>query len=152
MNLDLLERFKVKILTLTEKKKSGLKMVCGLGLAQSVLRFAFPAYILQAGFPNTEKIVSTDVQAMILVMFVLIGVAGIITTYGLLTGARWGYTGTIALSMVTIMFDAWAMAAVQTTALLGLILPVVFIAYLIANRTDFPDEVRTLEGAGGIRN
>jgi hypothetical protein len=43
MTLDLLERFKVKILALTEKKKSGLKMVCGLGLAQSVLRFAFPA-------------------------------------------------------------------------------------------------------------
>lgn len=127
-------------------------MVCALALIQSVLRFAFPASILQTGFPDTERIVSPDMQAMILAAFVLIGIAGVITTYGLWIGARWGYTGTIALSLVTIVFDVWAVAAVQATALMGLVLPALFITYLIVNRSDFPGQVRTREGAGGIRN
>ncbi len=132
--------------------KRGMMMVCALALIQSVLRFAFPASILQTGFPVTERIVSPDMQAMILAAFVLIGIVGVITTYGLWTGARWGYTSTITLSLVTIVFDVWAVAAVQATALMGLVLPALFIVYLVANRSDFPGQVRTLEGAGGIRN
>ena len=139
-------------MTVTQKMKRGLMMVCVLALIQSVLRFAFPASILQTGFPDTERIVSPDIQAMILATFVIIGIAGVITTYGLWIGARWGYTGTIALSMVTIAFDVWAVAAVQATALVGLVLPALFIVYLIANRSDFPGRVRTHERAGGIRN
>jgi hypothetical protein len=142
----------VDVLKLTENKRNGLKLICGLGLAQSTLRLMLPAYIVQAGFPDTGNAASPEVQAMILVMFVLIGVAGIIATYGLLTGSRWGYTMTIALSLATIVFDAWAIAAVQATALLGLVLPVVFIAYLIANRSDYHGEVKTHESARGIRN
>ena len=139
-------------MTSKEKKKTGLLVVCALALIQSVVRFAFPAYILQAGFPVTERIVSPDVQAMILGAFVLIGIAGIFTTYGLLIGARWGYVGTIALSVVTIAFDVWAIAGVQATALMGIVLPTLFIIYLVANREDFPGEVMVHEGAGSIRN
>lgn len=137
---------------LMEKKTNGLKLICGLGLVQSVLRLAFPAYILQAGFPDTEKVVSPDVQAFILATFVLIGVAGFITTYGLLTGSKWGFVGTFALSMVTIVFDEWAVEAVQATALMGLVLPVIFIIYLTANRSGFLGGVSMHEGDGGIRN
>jgi hypothetical protein len=148
----MLERFKVKILKLMQRKRTGLKLICGLGLVQSAIRLAFPAYILQAGFPETENAVSPDVQALILATFVLIGAAGIITSYGLLSGARWGRIRTIALSMATIVFDAWAMAAVQATALLGLLLPIAFIAYLMAYRSDAIGEVNTDESARGIRN
>ena len=136
----------------TTNRKKGLLLVCTLALLQSVLRFAFPAVIVQSGFAKTEKVISGDVQAFILVAFVLIGIAGMIATYGLLMGARWGYTGTIALSLATIVFDIWGIAAVQVTAAMGLVLPIVFIVYLVANRTDFPAEVRKHESAGGIRN
>jgi uncharacterized membrane protein (DUF2068 family) len=139
-------------LTLSQGKKKGLIAICILALLQSILRFAFPAMILQTGFAETEKAISTDVQAFILVMFVVIGIAGLITAYGLFKGNRWGYTGTIALSLATIVFDVWGIAAVQVTAMLGLVLPVVFIIYLIANRANFPAEVRTHESIGGVRN
>ncbi len=136
----------------TNRKRKGVIAICVLALIQSVLRFAFPAWILQSGFAPTEKAISTDVQAFILVMFVLIGIAGLVAAYGLFRGTRWGYSGTIALSLVTIVFDIWGIAEVQITAIMGMILPVMFIAYLIANRTDFPAEVRKHESTGGVRN
>jgi hypothetical protein len=139
-------------LTITNKRKKGLLMICALALIQCVLRFAFPAVILQSGFAKTEHAVSGEVQAFILVAFVAIGMAGIITTYGLLIGSRWGYLGTIGLSAATIVFDVWGIVAVQATAAMGIVLPVLFIAYLVANRADFPAAVSTHEGAGGIRN
>jgi hypothetical protein len=139
-------------LTFTDKRKLGLTAVIVLGLIQSVLRFAITGLILQTGFPATEKYVSPDVQAFIIWAFVLIGIAGVITSYGLLTGARWGFFGTFALSLATIAFDQWAIEEVQVTAMLGIVLPVLFIVYLFAYRSDFIGKVRNHESPGGVRN
>jgi putative exporter of polyketide antibiotics len=86
------------------------------------------------------------------VMFLFLGLSGIVLTYGLMTGKKWGYTGTIGISALTIVFDVWAIIAVQPTALLGLILPTVFIVYLVMRRNEFCFGLRSNERVGGVRN
>jgi len=86
------------------------------------------------------------------VMFLFLGLSGVVLTYGLLIGKRWGYAGTIGISAFTIVFDVWAMIAVQPTALLGLVLPAVFIVYLVMRRNEFCFGVRSNECVGGVRN
>lgn len=49
---------------------------------------------------------------------------------------NWGFWGTILLSVVTFIFDAWGMT-IQITAAMGLILPVLFVVYLYAKRKLF---------------
>lgn len=63
-----------------------------------------------------------------------------------------GITGTIVLSVATILFDVWGIVAVQPTALMGMVLPVVFIAYLLWNRAALGAGVRSIESAGGVRH
>ncbi len=77
------------------------------------------------------------------VMFLLIGVAGLITAFGIYRMKRWGYWGTILVSVVTIIFDIWGLT-IQFTAAMGLVIPVAFIAYLYFNRGLF-DHRRALQ-------
>ncbi|HEY3420140.1 MAG TPA: hypothetical protein VGK23_06265 [Methanomassiliicoccales archaeon] len=139
-------------MTITENRKKGLLAVCVLALVQSALRFGILGVVLQNGWPATEHAVSSDVELFINVMFLLLGIGGIVLTYGLFEGRRWGYIGTIGISAITIVFDVWAIFAVQPTALLGIILPVVFIGYLFLVRNDFVAGVRVDERVGGVRN
>ena len=56
------------------------------------------------------------------------------------TQKRWGYFGTLALSAATIAFDVWAIVTVQWSAAMGIVLPALFIAYLLLIRKDFDGE------------
>lgn len=134
------------------KKNNGPMIISGLAILQSVLRFAILGAIIENGWPDLEHAVSTDVQAFILGMFLLLGIGGILFTVGLMMKKEWGMRGTIGLSAVTIVFDVWAIFAVQPTALLGLMLPIVFIPYLYMSRADYTTGVRTNESIGGVRN
>ena len=133
-------------------RRKGLMAVIVLALIQSAMRFGILGAVLANGWPGTEHAVSTEAAVFIDAMFLLLGVGGVVLTYGLLTGKRWGYTGTIGISAVTIAFDLWAIFAVQPTALLGLVLPAVFIVYLVLVRADHAEEVRSNECVSGVRN
>lgn len=127
-------------------------MVCLLALLQCALRFAIPAMIMLGGGPSFERPVSGEMAAFVSWMFVVIGAVGLLTTYGLWKMRRWGYEGAIFLSMATIVFDIWAVNEIQLSAAIGIVLPVVFIAYLLLIRADFPKEAGTNEGARGVWN
>ena len=60
-------------------------------------------------------------------------------SYGLWTEKRWGYLGTLVLSAVTIVFDVWAIVTVQSSAAMGIVLPALFIVYLLLVRKDFEE-------------
>ena len=80
---------------------------------------------------------SSETMDLILIAFVAIGAVGFVTTYGLWKMRRWGLIGTILLSAATIVFDVWAILYVQATAAMGIVLPAVFIVYLLYVRKDF---------------
>jgi len=77
--------------------------------------------------------VATSTQQMINYTFLLIGIGGIITAFGLWQLKSWGYWGTILLSIGIIIFDAWGLT-IQKTAALGLILPAIFLILLFRDR------------------
>jgi uncharacterized membrane protein (DUF2068 family) len=152
MTLARTHQFKVKIVHITQNRRKGLVAICVLAILQSAMRFIFPIAIVSGIMDQTQNATLESLLAYILVAFIALGIAGIITTYGLWMGKRWGFTGTIYLSAATIVFDIWGVVFVQGTAALGLILPVVFIVYLIMIRNDFAAEGKRHEGARGIRN
>ncbi|OPY32480.1 MAG: hypothetical protein A4E32_01061 [Methanomassiliicoccales archaeon PtaU1.Bin124] len=127
-----------EIMKVFGKNVSSLAIVCLLAAVQSALRLALAGVIFDSGFPATEKVVASDVQAYILAMFVALGVLGFLFTYLLYRRTSYGYYGTIVLSAVTIVFDVWAIYAIQPTPVLGIVLPVGFIVYLVLRRKDFP--------------
>lgn len=119
-------------------KSKGIIIICLLAALQGVARIIIPIMLSAGSGPVLETPVSDEVMAFINGMFLALGGLGFLTAFGLWTGRRWGYTGTIALSLLTIVFDVWAVLAVQWSAAMGLVLPVVFIAYLALFHRDFP--------------
>ncbi|MHC1710127.1 MAG: DUF2127 domain-containing protein [Methanomassiliicoccales archaeon] len=121
-------------------KRKGLIIVCLLAVVQSIARFAIPLTLSTMDGPVLETPVSDELMMFINGMFYLLGALGLITAFGLWTQKRWGYFGTLVLSAATIVFDVWAIAAVQSSAAMGIVLPALFIAYLLLVRKDFQEE------------
>ncbi|OPX65801.1 MAG: hypothetical protein A4E30_00210 [Methanomassiliicoccales archaeon PtaB.Bin215] len=121
-------------------KRKGLIAVCGLAVVQSIARIAIPLSMAGQGGPVLENPVSDEVMMFINSMFYLLGALGLVTAFGLWAQKRWGYLGTIALSAMTILFDVWAVLTVQASAAMGMVLPSLFIAYLLWIRKDFTAE------------
>lgn len=120
------------------KISTGIIAVALLAILQSALRFYFALGTTGALGSDMKALLTTllekpvtDPTLVLTVPFVLLGTIGIITAAGLIAGKQWGVYGTIALSIVTIAYDAWAMAAIQCTAFMGMILPAIFIGYLV---------------------
>ena len=132
--------------------RKGLVAVGVLGLIQSAMRFGILGVVLQNGWPATDHAVSSEMALFIDAMFLFLGIAGVVLTYGLLAGKKWGYNGTLGISAFTIVFDVWAIIAIQPTALLGIVLPVVFIVYLVMRRNEFSFGVNVNESVSGVRN
>lgn len=118
-------------------KRKSMIFVCVLAVIQSIARFAIPLMLSTMGGPVLENPVSDGLMMFINGMFYLLGLFGFITAYGLWTEKRWGYLGTLILSAATIVFDVWAVATVQASAAMGIVLPALFIAYLLIIRKDF---------------
>jgi len=107
-----------------------------LAVLQSVVRLVIAILLSAECGPVLDNPVSDEVMMFINIMFFVLGVLGLLTAFGLWTGERWGYNGTIALSLATIAFDVWAVLAVQSSAAFGIVFPAVFIAYLALVRHD----------------
>jgi hypothetical protein len=119
----------------------GLVGVAALALVQAALRLFFA--LGGSGLLGNEIRDQTmglieapvaDEMLMIVLPFFLIGLLGAITAVGLLLHRPWGFHGTIALSLATIAYDLWAVVEIQSSAALGIILPVIFILYLTVRK------------------
>ena len=109
-------------------RTKGITIICVFAVLQSVLRFFFMGLAL-TGAELLEVEISSGLQLFINVMFFVIGIGGLLTVVGLWQMQPWGFGGTIIISVITIVFDIWALT-IQATAAMGLILPVIFIVYL----------------------
>lgn len=117
----------------SEVRTRGVVLVSALSGLQSILRLVF-FYLAMTGAELLEVEIASSAQQMINIMFLFIGVVGLITAFGLYRMRSWGYWGTILLSVLTIAFDIWGLT-IQSTAAMGLILPVIFIIYLLSRRS-----------------
>jgi uncharacterized membrane protein (DUF2068 family) len=127
---------------LNDKVSKKLIIISVLAIFQAVLRLYFSLATagvfgpqLQNDVQNMVDVAMTDADwTFMALMFGLIGLIGLVSAFGLLLSAKWGFYGMIAISAVTIVYDVWAMVAIQFTAAMGLVLPVVFIVYLVMRK------------------
>lgn len=94
-------------------------------------------YLGITGEMDFEEEQSALVEAVVLYSFLSIGVAGLLLLPGVFLQKPWGFWGTVAISVYTIVFDVWAYAAIQSSAAAGVIPAAVLLIYLVLSRKDF---------------
>lgn len=95
-----------------------------------------------SGDMSFEEEQSALVENIVLYSFLLIGVAGLALLPGVYTHKTWGLWGTVTVSVYTIVFDVWALVAVQTSAGAGVVPAAVIAIYLVLHRGDFKCEAK----------
>jgi hypothetical protein len=116
-------------------EKRGIILVSVLWLLQSLGRLFFAILGTPEGMGQFLDIsISYTTSLVMFVMFLLLGICGLIAAFGLWRRKKWGFWGTIAVSIATIAFDVWGIT-VQYTAALGFVVPVISILYLYPKKS-----------------
>jgi hypothetical protein len=105
-----------------------------LGVLEAILRLFFYYEAVFAGIPLLQPMPSASTMTVVNGINLALGLAGLVAISGLLLMTRWGYWGTIGVSLVTIAFDGVSGVTVSFTAFAGLILPVIFLVVLLPRR------------------
>lgn len=122
----------------------GMKLVVLLSLIQGALRTYFG--IAGAGVLGTTakdqvmSLIETPVSnemLMIAAPFLLLGVFGLAATAGLVMRKPIGIYSTVIVSVATILYDVYAVLAIQPSAVIGLVVPVICIVYLAVRKDAF---------------
>ncbi len=128
------------------KKNLGFYLVALLAFVQGALRtyFGFASAGVLGATAHDQLMSCIDVPVsnemmVIAAPFLLLGVLGIATTGGLVMRTRWGYYGTLIISVATIIYDLWAAMAIQSSAVFGMFVPVILMAYLMMRGGAFRD-------------
>lgn len=101
-----------------------------LWIIQSVGRLFFAAVGTPEGMGRfLDNPISYETSVILFVMFLFLGILGLAATFGLLAGRKWGFWSTISASVATIAFDLWGLT-IQSTAAIGLIVPIISIGIL----------------------
>lgn len=78
--------------------------------------------------------VSYTTSLVMFIMFLALGVLGLIAAFGLWRRQKWGYWTTIFVSFATITFDIWGLT-IQYTAAIGFMVPAISILYLYLKKS-----------------
>jgi hypothetical protein len=99
------------------------KLVIGANTIIGILRIYF-AYL--GTTPAIKEFLTVPVTAMTMntinIMFLILGLGGLIASIGLWLGMEWAAKALIAVSLVTILFDIGGYT-IQSSAALGFIVP-----------------------------
>ena len=68
--------------------------------------------------------VSDGTMNIINIMFLVLGLGGLVASFGLWRGTKWAPKVLVFVSVVTILFDVWGFT-IQSSAALGFIVPIV---------------------------
>lgn len=107
------------------------KLLIGANTLNALFRLYF-AYL--GTTPAIQEFLTVPVTQgtmnIINIMFLLLGLGGLIASVGLFRGTEWAPKALILVSVATILFDIWGYT-VQSSAALGFIVPIVslFILY-----------------------
>jgi hypothetical protein len=107
-----------------------LLILANLAIIESLLRLLFFYLGTRAGAQLITPPPPAAVMAFINVFSLLLGIMGLLVIPELLLLKSWGYWGTVALCVLTIGFDGWAMATYAWTAGAGLVIPTLLVTYL----------------------
>ncbi|MEM3153869.1 MAG: hypothetical protein QW629_04060 [Candidatus Bathyarchaeia archaeon] len=101
-----------------------------LWIIQSAGRLCFAAVGTPEGMGRfLDNPISYETSVILFAMFLFLGILGLVAAFGLLTGRIWGFWSTMSVSVATIAFDVWGLT-IQSTAAIGLIVPVISIIIL----------------------
>ncbi len=104
-------------------------------VGNAILRVLF-GYLAASGVQLLDIPVAQSILNALAIVFLFLGVSGLSVAFGLWQLKRWGFLGTIIVSLVTIVFDIWGMT-VQYTAAMGFVVPTLVLIYLVVNRSVF---------------
>jgi len=104
-------------------------------VGNAILRVIF-GYMAASEVQLLNVAVAQSTLDALVVIFLLLGVSGLIVAVGLWQMEKWGFLGTLTVIIATIVFDIWGMT-IQSTAAMGLVAPVAVLIYLVANRFEF---------------
>ena len=119
----------------SRKKPGGVILVAFLWLLQSVGRLSFAILGMPGGMGRFLDVpISYATSLVMFVMFVFLGVFGLVATFVLWRNQKWGFWGIFLVSVVTIGFDIWGLT-IQYSAAIGFIVPVISMLYLYFRRS-----------------
>ncbi len=101
---------------------------------QSILRLYFAYLGFTGGIDEfLTAPVSQGTLQFINSIFLILGIAGVVATLGLLLEMKWGLWYAVLISVFTIFFDVWGLT-IQSTAAIGLVMPVLIMILLYKGR------------------
>ncbi|MDW5562224.1 MAG: hypothetical protein SA339_03285 [Methanomassiliicoccus sp.] len=121
-----------------------LSLIALLAFVQGALRTYFG--LAGAGLLGTAakdqvmSLIETPVSNELMVIalpFLLLGAVGLVANTGLVMSRPWGRHSTMIISIATIAYDLWAAATIQTSAILGMFVPLILMFYLTMRRNAF---------------
>jgi len=140
---------KVEVFRPTMERKRALLLVF---LAFSALYYFVRVAIFYAGITGGmefEEEQTELVEDIVSYSFLAIGVLGLIMLPGLVLSKAWAFWGTLALSVYTIVWDAWAAIWVQSSAAAGIVPAAIIIGYLLISRHDYLRSAKRISSKEG---
>jgi len=117
------------------KRSRGVIFVAVLWFLQSVGRLYFAFIGMPGGMGQFLDVpISYATSLVMFVMFLFLGVCGFVAVFGLWRKQKWGFWGTVLVSVATIAFDVWGLT-IQFTAAIGFIVPAISILYLYSKKS-----------------
>ncbi|MEM2944241.1 MAG: hypothetical protein QXN93_06805 [Methanomassiliicoccales archaeon] len=102
-----------------------------LWILQSAARLMFGVLGITDGMNQfLDNPISEAFSIFLLVIFMFLGIVGMIAAVGLLMRRKWGFWGILSVCLLTIAFDLWGLT-IQFTAAIGLIVPIVSILFFM---------------------
>ncbi|MEM3577540.1 MAG: hypothetical protein QXX51_03685 [Candidatus Bathyarchaeia archaeon] len=116
-------------------ESKGILFICILWLLQSIGRLSFAILGKPEGMGQFLDVPITYATSLAMfIMFVFLGICGIIAAFGLLIRRKWGFWSTIFTSIATVAFDLWGLT-IQYTAALGFVVPAISLVYLYPRKS-----------------
>jgi len=90
-----------------------------------------------SGEMDFEAEQSALVEAVVIYSFLAIGILGLVFLPGVYMHRPWGLWGTLAISAYTVVFDLWAFALVQSSAIAGIVPAAAIAGYVLLTRKEY---------------
>jgi hypothetical protein len=119
-----------------QRKKILLVLVVLFAAMYYVMRIGI-FYLGTTGEMAFEEEQSQFEEEVVSYSFLGIGAAGLLLLPGVYLLKSWGFWGTIAVSIYTIVFDIWAWVLVQSSAAAGIIPAAAIMGYLLLTRQEY---------------
>lgn len=117
-------------LLIPKMQKKNFAFIIFLNFSQSIGRLSFAILGINGGIDQfLDMPVSHMTSSIMHVMFLFLGISGLVATYGFWRRQRWGLRAVVLISLITIVFDIWGVT-IQTTAAMGFAVPLVSIGYI----------------------